>query len=122
MGPRTPTPQAPDATHFQPGSGSDPSPRPGPAPQGGKVLELGRAFVKTLRHFYLLQIAHLFLQMFEMGSLLRRLAQDYNTTPLGLFGSLKNIAKRLLECFRFFQLGDRAFEAGPGQIRLCDSA
>jgi hypothetical protein len=71
--------------------------------------------------YYLLQIAHLFLQMFEMGSLLRRLAQDYNTTPTGLFGSLKNMAKRLLECLRFFQLGDQAFESGPGQIRLCDS-
>jgi hypothetical protein len=71
--------------------------------------------------YYLLQIAHLFLQMFEMGSLLRRLAQDYNTTPVGLFGSLKNIAKRLLECFRYFQLGQEAFETAPGQIRLCDS-
>ena len=56
--------------------------------------------------YYLLQIAHLFLQMFEMGSLLRRLAQDFRTTPVGLFGSLKNIAKRLLECFRYFQLGE----------------
>lgn len=71
-------------------------------------------------YYYLLQIAHLFLQMFEMGSLLRRLAQDYNTTPVGLFGSLKNIAKRLLECFRYFQLGGQAFENAPGQIRLCD--
>lgn len=71
--------------------------------------------------YYLLQIAHLFLQMFEMGSLLRHLAQKYNTTPMGLFGSLKNLAKRLLECLRYFQLGDQAFAFGPGQIRLCDS-
>ena len=71
--------------------------------------------------YYLLQIAHLFLQMFEMGSLLRRLAQDYDTTPVGLFGSLKNMAQRLLECFRYFQLGDAAFETGKCQIRLCDS-
>jgi hypothetical protein len=71
--------------------------------------------------YYLLQIAHLFLQMFEMGSLLRRLALDYHSTPLGLFGSLKNLAKRLVDCFRYFQLGDQAFESGPGQIRLCDS-
>jgi hypothetical protein len=70
--------------------------------------------------YYLLQIAHLFLQMFEMGSLLRRLAQDYDRTPVELFGSLKNIAKRLLECFRYFQLGDEAFQTGPGQIRLYD--
>jgi len=74
-----------------------------------------------MSYYYLLQIAHLFLQMFEMGSLLRRLAQDYNTTPVGLFGSLKNIAKRLLECFSlFFSLAGQAFENAPGQIRLCD--
>src|SRR5262249_38959761 len=71
--------------------------------------------------YYLLQIAHLFLQMFEMGSLLRHLAQSYKSTPVGLFGSLKNLAKRLLDCLRYFQLGDQAFESGPGQIRLCDS-
>jgi hypothetical protein len=71
--------------------------------------------------YYLLQIAHLFLQMFEMGSLLRRLAQEYDTTPVGLFGSLKNMAQRLLDCFRYFQLGEAAFETGPCQIRLCDS-
>jgi hypothetical protein len=52
MGPRTPTHQALAPTHFQPGSGSDPSPRPGQTPQGGKVLELGRAFVRTIRHFW----------------------------------------------------------------------
>jgi hypothetical protein len=46
--------------------------------------------------------------------------QDYATTPVGLFGSLKNIAKRLLECFRYFSLTDQDFEAYPGQIRLCD--
>lgn len=70
--------------------------------------------------YYLMQIAHLFSQMFEMGSVLRRLAQDYATTPVGLFGSLKNIAKRLLECFRYFCLTDEDFQAYPGQVRLCD--
>jgi hypothetical protein len=72
--------------------------------------------------YYLLQIAHLFLQMFERGSLLRRLAQDRQATVVGLFGSLKNIAKRLLECLRYFELPSDAFDQGPGQIRLCDSA
>lgn len=71
--------------------------------------------------YYLLQIAHLFLQMFERGSLLRGLAQQHGTTPVGLFGSLKNLAQRLLECFRYYQLGEAAFAPGPGQIRLCDS-
>ena len=69
---------------------------------------------------YLLQRAHLFLQMFEMGSLLRRLAKDDNTTPVGLLGSLKNIAQRFLECLRYFQLGPKAFQTTPGQIRLGD--
>jgi hypothetical protein len=58
--------------------------------------------------------------MFEMGSLLRRLAQEYDTTPVGLVSSLKNMAQRLLECFRYFQLGDAAFETAKCQIRLCD--
>jgi hypothetical protein len=55
-----------------------------------------------------------------MGSLLRRLVQDYATTPVGLFGSLKNIARRLLECFRYFTLSDADFQPYPGQFRLCD--
>jgi hypothetical protein len=50
--------------------------------------------------YYLLQIAHLFLQRFEMGNLRRRLAQQYASTPRQLFGSLKNLAQRLLEGFR----------------------
>jgi hypothetical protein len=70
--------------------------------------------------YYLLQIAHLFLQMFEMGSLLQRLAEDYATTPRKLFGGLNNLAKRLLECFRYFRLDDEAFNDAVGQIRLYD--
>lgn len=70
--------------------------------------------------YYLWQRAHLFLQMFELGSLLRRLAQEYDSTPLKLFGSLKNFAKGLLDCFRFLRLGDETFEITPGQIRLFD--
>lgn len=71
--------------------------------------------------YYLLQIAHLFLQMFEMGSLLRQLAKRYQSTPVKLFGSLKNIAEHLLDGFRYFRLGEETFTSGPGQIRLCDS-
>lgn len=74
--------------------------------------------------YYLLQIAHLFLQMFEMGSLLQQLARKYNATPVQLFGSLKNMAQRLLDCFRYFRLGADAFDplqARACQIRLCDS-
>lgn len=78
----------------------------------------------TLKCFYyLLQIAHLFLQMLELGSLLRRLAQQYGATPLGLFGSLKNIAQFLLDCFRYFRLEPEAFNPTEAfQIRLADSS
>ena len=72
--------------------------------------------------YYLLQIAHLFLQMFEMGSLLQHLAKEYDCTPLQLFGSLKNLNQRFLECLRFFQLGEEAFASASGQIRLIDSS
>jgi hypothetical protein len=78
----------------------------------------------TLKSFYhLLQIAHLFLQMFEMGSLLGNLARRYGSTPIGLFGSLKNLAQRLLECLRYFQLGPEVFHpAKPFQIRIRDTS
>ena len=74
-------------------------------------------------YYYLLQIAHLFLQMLEMGSLLQHLARRYGSTPLALFGSLKNIAQFLLDSFRFFRLGADAFNPTKTfQIRLCDSS
>ena len=72
--------------------------------------------------YYLLQIAHLFLQMFEMGSLLQHLAKEYGKSPLQLFGSLKNLTDCLLECLRFFNLGEEAFARAPCQIRLVDSS
>ncbi|MSR43402.1 MAG: hypothetical protein EXS19_05125 [Pedosphaera sp.] len=78
----------------------------------------------TMKSFYyLLQIAHLFLQMFEMGSLLRSLAREHQTTPMGLFGSLKNLAQRLLECLRYFRLDPEVLDPKkPFQIRLADTS
>ncbi len=55
---------------------------------------------KLKAYYYLLQIAHIMLQLLEHGSLLRHLAQAQGKTLLELFGSLKNIARRLLESFR----------------------
>jgi hypothetical protein len=73
--------------------------------------------------YYLLQMAHLFLQMLERGSLLRQLARHYDSTPLGLFGSLKNIAQFLLDSFRYFRLEAEAFHPTESfQIRLADSS
>jgi hypothetical protein len=74
--------------------------------------------------YYLLQIAHIFLQLLEHGSLLKHLANAHQTSPIRLFGSLKNIAKRLLECFRYFSIPDIAFDPGNAsrfQIRLDSS-
>ena len=70
-------------------------------------------------YYYLLQIAHIILQMLEMGSLLERLAQRYASTPIKLFGSLKNIARRLLECLRNYVLPDHVFDLATAiRIRL----
>jgi len=94
--------------------------------QKNSGLNLEHAYstgVDTMKSFYyLLQIAHLFLQMLEMGSLLRQLARQYDSTPMRLFGSLKNIAQRLLECFRYFHLEAEVFDPTEQfQIRLADS-
>jgi len=51
-------------------------------------------------YYYLLQIAHIMLQLLERGSLLRQVAVAQGKTVLTLFGSLKNIARRLLEDLR----------------------
>lgn len=76
----------------------------------------------TMKSFYfLMQIAHIILQMVEMGSLLGNLASQYKTVPLRLFGSLRNISRRLLECFRNKIIPDEAFDttfAASIQIRL----
>lgn len=78
--------------------------------------------------YYLLQIAHIMLQMVEMGSLLKDIARRHGIIPpsagLKLFGSLGNISRRLLECFRYFLIRDDAYdplEAARIQIRLDSS-
>src|SRR5207244_2160270 len=48
-------------------------------------------------YYLLLQIAFLIVQLLERGSLLRRLAAEWGQNVGQLFGSLKNIAQRLLE-------------------------
>ena len=52
-------------------------------------------------YYLLLQIAFLFVQLLERGSLLRRLAAECGRPFWKLFGSLKNVAKRLLDSIRF---------------------
>ncbi len=75
-------------------------------------------------YYYLLQIAHMVLQLVEKGSLLKRLAKQAGKTVLGLFGSLKNIAERLRESFRRLRLPDEVYDrerARRIQIRLDSS-
>ena len=64
-------------------------------------------------YYYLLQIAHIILQILEVGSLLRNVAAEFGRTPGQLFGSLKNLARRLLEAFRYIALSDKAFDSSP---------
>jgi len=76
-----------------------------------------------LQSFYiLLQIAHMILQLIEKGSLLRRVAEQYGKTLVGLYGSLRNIAHRLLDCLRYRLIPAEAFDPNPPiQIRLNSS-
>jgi hypothetical protein len=77
---------------------------------------------EQLQAFYvLLQIAHLMLQLLEKGSLVRQLAAEVGKSVLELFGSLRNIARRLLESLRYQCWPEEVFEASAGQgmqIRL----
>jgi hypothetical protein len=68
-------------------------------------------------YYYLLQIAHLILQLVEKGSLLRQLAAEVGKTPLQLFGSLKNMATRLLESVRYMPWPTTAYDA-PAAARM----
>ena len=62
---------------------------------------------KWKAYYLLLQIAFLLMQLLERGSLLRRLAAEGGRPFWKLFGSLKNVARRLLDSVRFV-----AWEAG----------
>ncbi len=89
--------------------------------QKNSGLNLEHAYSWTPEHlkafYYLLQIAHLLWQLVEKGSLLRRLAEPGQNFAAA-FGSLKNLARWLLDCWRYFLLPAAAFAAPPGQIRL----
>jgi hypothetical protein len=52
-------------------------------------------------YYVLLQIAFLLTQLLERGSLLRRLAAEAGRPFWKLFGSLRNVARRLLDSVRF---------------------
>ncbi len=56
---------------------------------------------KWKAYYLLLQIAFIITQLLERGSLLRRLAEGVGRPVWKLFGSLKNVARRLLDSVRF---------------------
>jgi len=95
--------------------------------QKNSGLNLEHAYSHTCwpAYYFLLQIAHLLLQLVEKGSLLRQLAQEQGKrTAVELFGSLKNMAQRLLDSLRYRCWPEEAFDraaAGTIQIRLDSS-
>jgi hypothetical protein len=91
----------------------------------GLNLEHAYSHTNWAAYYFLLQIAHLLLQLVEKGSLLRQLAhQQGQPTAVKLFGSLKNMTQRLLESLRYLKWLDDAFDvrlARKIQIRLDSS-
>jgi hypothetical protein len=79
---------------------------------------------KWKAYYLLLQIAFILVQLLERGSLLRRLAEEAGRPVWKLFGSLKNVARRLLESVRFVAWQEEWFDrrqAGRLRIRLDSS-
>jgi hypothetical protein len=75
-------------------------------------------------YYVLLQIAFLLMQLVERGSLLRRLAEELGRPVWKLFGSLKNVARRLLDSLRFVAWEPEWFDprqAGKLRIQLDSS-
>jgi hypothetical protein len=66
---------------------------------------------KWKAYYLLLQIAFILVQLLERGSLLRRLAAEQGRPVWKLFGSLKNVARRLLESVRFMAWAEEWFDA-----------
>jgi hypothetical protein len=74
---------------------------------------------KWKAYYLLLQIAFILVQLVERGSLLRRLADEVGRPFWKLFGSLKNVARRLLDSVRFVPWEAAWFDARQaGQLRI----
>jgi hypothetical protein len=74
---------------------------------------------KWKAYYVLLQIAFILVQLLERGSLLRRLAAALGRPVWKLFGSLKNVARRLLDSVRFVPWEEAWFDAGQaGRFRI----
>jgi hypothetical protein len=74
---------------------------------------------KWKAYYLLLQIAFILVQLLERGSLLRRPAEECGRPLWKLFGSLKNVARRLLDSVRFVVWEAEWFDAAQaGQLRI----
>jgi hypothetical protein len=74
---------------------------------------------KWKAYYLLLQIAFIITQLLERGGLLRRLADESGRPFWKLFGSLKNVARRLLDSFRYTVWQDDWFDpAKAAQLRI----
>jgi hypothetical protein len=74
---------------------------------------------KWKAYYLLLQIAFIVVQLLERGSLLRRLADDLGRPVWKLFGSLKNVARRLAESLRYLVWEEAWFDpALAGRVRI----
>jgi hypothetical protein len=74
---------------------------------------------KGKAYYLLLQLAFILVQLVERGSLVRRLAAECGRSFAQLFGSLKNVARRLLEGVRYLAWEGAWFGATQaGEIRI----
>jgi len=70
-------------------------------------------------YYLLLQIAFMLMQLLERGSLLRRWAAEAGRPFWKLFGSLKNVARRLLDSVRFAAWEESWFDPRQtGKLRI----
>ena len=75
-------------------------------------------------YYVLLQIAFIIVQLLERGSLLRRLAEEAGRPVWKLFGSLRNVARRLLDSVRYLEWEENWFDpkqAGKQRIGINSS-
>jgi hypothetical protein len=70
-------------------------------------------------YYLLLQIAFILVELLERGSLLRRPAEELGRPVWKSFGSLKNVARRLLESVRFLRWEEAWFDpAQAARLRI----
>ena len=74
---------------------------------------------KWKAYYVVRQLAFILVQLLERGSLLRRLAVEWGRPVWKLFGSLKNVARRLLDSVRFVPWEAAWFDARQaGKLRI----